>query len=317
MKKVLLIILSTLFITVAFSQQLEKQRVKEIDGEITKAVDAGNYEKAGLLKKEKELTKKLIVALEAGDMGQAKSIKYEISQLDGEYDEKTVLERELDKAIAAEDFDKAAEIKKQIADIDSKKSSPIFTSTTAGTDYNPKRDKILKSGYFIDGTFGGAWFTAYAGDRVADVVNSGVHFGVRMGNRFNFGRSSVYRPGLNLNYARFHVTYVPDILGDGEGITYVSLVPIGVGFANTIKFSDVLGLEFNFNLNMHLMILSDADIDPQTYLGPMIDPTVKLRYKNLAFGFDITYSPLANVGELENEVGLRVTTFGVSVGAKF
>lgn len=101
------------------SQKSEKTRIAEIEQEIPKAVDKGDYEKAALLKKEKETLQKIVKALENGDYQKAASLKEDLESGSSDSGVATTksrlseVEDEISKAVDEGDYGKAAELKKE------------------------------------------------------------------------------------------------------------------------------------------------------------------------------------------------------------
>jgi hypothetical protein len=101
------------------SQKSEKARIVEIDKEIPKAVEKGNYEKAASLKKEKETLQEIVKALENGDYQKAASLKEGLesgSSDNGAASTRSRLsevEDEISKAVDEGEYRKAAELKKE------------------------------------------------------------------------------------------------------------------------------------------------------------------------------------------------------------
>ena len=197
-------------------------------------------------------------------------------------------------------------------------------SQEEGSDYdkpNLLTNDVLKSGFFIEGLTNGIVtrlpsFSYYKGYGIAR-SDRGAGLGFRMGNRFYFGRSTKYRPGMNLNYLRFQMFLT-------QKTFLMSFAPIGVGFANLVNFNDKMGLEANFNVMLNFLFpftrrdyrngyIGDGG-NADAYWGLIFGPTVKFRYKVLAVGVDLGYSPLINLDE-DSGPG-NYTYFGVCIGVK-
>lgn len=180
---------------------------------------------------------------------------------------------------------------------------------------------VLKSGFFIEGLTNGivtrlpsfGYYKSYGRAR----SDRGAGLGFRMGSRFYFGNSTKYRPGMNLNYLRFQMFLT-------QKTFLMSFAPIGLGFANLINFNDEMGLEVNFNVMINFLFpftrkdyrvgyFGDGD-NADAYWGLIFGPTVKFRYKILAVGLDMGYSPLINLDE-DSGPG-NYTYFGVCIGVK-
>lgn len=101
------------------SQKSEKTRIAEIEKEIPKAVDKGDYEKAASLKKEKETLEEIVTALERGDYEKAANLKEglengsEVDGLVGTKSRLTNVNDEISKAVDDGNYEKAAELKKE------------------------------------------------------------------------------------------------------------------------------------------------------------------------------------------------------------
>lgn len=180
---------------------------------------------------------------------------------------------------------------------------------------------VLKSGFFIEGLTNGivtrlpsfGYYKGYGRAR----SDRGAGIGFRMGSRFYFGSSTKYRPGMNLNYLRFQMFLTRKTF-------LMSFAPIGLGFANLINFNDEMGLEVNFNVMLNFLFpftrkdyrngyVGDGG-NADAYWGLIFGPTVKFRYKVLAVGLDMGYSPLINLDE-DSGPG-NYTYFGVCIGVK-
>ncbi|MEX1191480.1 MAG: UvrB/UvrC motif-containing protein [Brumimicrobium sp.] len=116
---ILIIVFSLLIPHCSFTQNSEKARISEIEQEISKAVDKGDYEKAASLKKEKETLEAIIVALENGDYEKAANLKEGLETGSSGNNVATTksrlneVEDEISKAVDAGDYEKAAELKKE------------------------------------------------------------------------------------------------------------------------------------------------------------------------------------------------------------
>lgn len=115
----LLIVFSLLIPHFSQSQKSEKARISEIEQEIPKTVDKGDYEKAASLKNEKQTLEAIVVALENGDYEKAASLKEGLANGSSGNNVATTksrlneVEDEISKAVDAGDYDKAAELKKE------------------------------------------------------------------------------------------------------------------------------------------------------------------------------------------------------------
>lgn len=113
----LIILLSIPFFNIA--QKLEKARIAEIENEIPKAVDKGDYEKAASLKKEKETLEEIVEALEDGNYERAASLKKELSNgssdggVSGTRSRLAEVKDDISTAVDEGDYEQAAELKKE------------------------------------------------------------------------------------------------------------------------------------------------------------------------------------------------------------
>lgn len=199
--------------------------------------------------------------------------------------------------------------------------SIITFSVFAQEEVNPRTNKVLKSGFFAEGLISAVStkipsFGYYRGFSKAR-RDAGAGIGFRIGNRFNFGSSTKYRPGMNLNYLRFQLFFTP-------GAASLALSPIGVGFTNTISFNENMGLEANLNIMFNFLIpierneygttSTEDGSDVDAYFGTIFGPSVKFRYKVLAVGLDMGFSPLINLDEGAGRGSYSY--YGICVGVK-
>lgn len=161
------------------------------------------------------------------------------------------------------------------------------------------RNKLTKNGYFIDFMLGFG--------STSELFGSAFVPGFRMGNKFYSKKDSKFKPGFSLNYARIQVGLSP-----GVDYYYLSLSPVGVGFASITQFSEDAGLEVNFDGMINIFTSNDLDAG---MIGVLIGPNAKFRYKALAVGIDLGFGFGADPGGIE--APRSTSTFALTVGAKF
>lgn len=189
----------------------------------------------------------------------------------------------------------------------------LLTSISNAQDSDMDSEKILESGYFIEGVFASGVATSgsesyYTGGQT---VYSFPMVGVRMGTKFYFGGPSNMAFGMNLNYARL-------MLGIVENTTYqvydpyLNFAPIGLGAAWAYHFGNGFGMEVNGDF--HVTIYGNSG-ESDMNVGITINPNIKFRYKVLAIGFDLGYVNGRNLNNINGRG--EMASYGLSVGAKF
>ena len=153
-------------------------------------------------------------------------------------------------------------------------------------------------------------FTGPVSSSLQEYITHYVTLNLVIGNKWYFGSSEKWRPGLQLNWARIGINIDPD---DPISIFIgpKNLSPVNVGMCNIFKFSESMGLEVNFTAGLNVEIGLD-DIDDFTP-GLAVSPELKFRYNKLAVGID--YSRIQTF--LSNTRQSNWNTFGVTVGMKF
>ena len=122
----------------------------------------------------------------------------------------------------------------------------------------------------------------YTTSPIQENVTEYITINLVIGNKWYFGNSEKWRPGIQLNWARFGINIDPKnpfrVIIDPKNIS-----PVNVGMCNIFKFSENMGLEFNFTTGLNLEL--DLDYGRVTP-GLAITPELKFRYNNLAVGLD-------------------------------
>lgn len=182
--------------------------------------------------------------------------------------------------------------------------------------FEPK-DHLLTSGFFFNallGYGGNTRYDEYYYDPYYYPINNvgyqeytthNITMNLVIGNKWYFGSSEKWRPGLQVNWGRIGINLDPD---NPESIIIgaKNISPVNVGMCNIFKFSEKTGLELNFTTGFNLEVNPDYG---RTTPGLAISPEVKFRYNMLAIGID--YSRIQTFGndfELSNWniVGLTV-----------
>lgn len=122
-QKVVCAFVLLMFPLLTFSQQIEKERIQEINKEIAIAVGAQDYEQAAALKKEKELLEQIIEAINNGDYERAARLKNEIAkhpkvQIANTRKRLVEIDNDIKTAVDQGDYELAAELKKQKKDLE-------------------------------------------------------------------------------------------------------------------------------------------------------------------------------------------------------
>ena len=98
MKKLLLLLFCLgMFSVTSSAQSSNSERIKEIQTELDKAVEDGDFEKAAKLKKERDIRLEIETAIEAGDFDKAAELKAKLKDLEngGEQKKEPASEEEL------------------------------------------------------------------------------------------------------------------------------------------------------------------------------------------------------------------------------
>lgn len=140
------------------------------------------------------------------------------------------------------------------------------------------KDRLLESGIFVDILPGYGY-----GERTWPGTDYG-GMGARFGSKFYFGSSEKYRAGIQVTWVRFQIysTSLPNTnyYSKQDGI----FSPLGIAFANIIKFKDKQGLEFN--LGVAPVVLQPPTPGDFGQWGGMYGLDVKYRIGRFAIGLD-------------------------------
>lgn len=329
MKK--LIIASFLSLTALVSNaQNEDAQIQQIEIDIKAAAASGDYDKAAELQEKKATLIKIKEAVANGDYDLANKLKNgnsnSSSSTTGNSEIKE-LEAQQKQAAANGDYDKAAELGRKI-DALKNGSTVVQPSTTSdsnsgGRSRRPESERnnetesvssgssIMKRGFFLDIMPGYGYYTSdYTG-----LSTFGYAFSARLGNKFYFGKSDFYRPGIQIVWGRlgFISSSVPESFG-------IFFAPVNVGFTNLIAFNENMGLEFNYNMGIDLH--GDGLATGSIPIGWVYNPTVKFRIHKFAVGIDILYANPIGDGAVNYEGSVLYYDtgyyqYGVTAGLKF
>ncbi len=158
------------------------------------------------------------------------------------------------------------------------------------------KDRLFEPGFFMDLLPGYAREDYSFGNGLGSL-------GIRVGNKWYFGKGQKYRPGIQATWLRVNPFFsgpYPDDISDG----FIS--PLNLGFANIIKFGEKSGMEVNLNFGP---ILLDFPPEGPGDLDILYGMDVKYRYGRLAVGIDCT-----RIGAYYKN---PVNTISLSAGLKF
>ncbi len=141
-------------------------------------------------------------------------------------------------------------------------------------------------------------------------IARGASVGISIGNKWYFGRSKFYRPGIALIWAKTHLALVNDDFG--MPLARLIFSPLNLGFVQVLRFNDETGLELNLFAGFNGLAMLDSTL---FMLGYVIQPELKFRYKKLSIGFNFCYfsSDSPSNSNLQQESLL----LGLSIGGKF
>ncbi|MCP4442021.1 MAG: hypothetical protein GY810_24190 [Aureispira sp.] len=170
--------------------------------------------------------------------------------------------------------------------------------------------KIFKNGFFFDAVAqGGVYRTD---DLFIDFYDSYAVAGasLRFGNKWYFGKTDRYRPGLTATWAKAGANYILEDWGYAYPIYNFSLVNLGL--TNTFRFDDRSGLEINLNGGFNL--IADTDYG-ELYPGFVVNANIKYRFRKIAVGIDASYTYGNSLQD--RDMIADMTLIGLTVGLKF
>ena len=161
---------------------------------------------------------------------------------------------------------------------------------------------------YYDDYYYDPYYNNYTGP-ITSSIQEYITINLVIGNKWYFGNSEKWRPGFQLNWARIGINIDPinpfRVIIDPKSIS-----PVNVGMCNIFKFSENMGLEFNFTTGLNL----ELDLDyGRVAPGLAITPELKFRYNNLAVGLDYSRIQTFYSNALRQS---NWNIFGVTVGLK-
>lgn len=261
------------------AQTSNSARLDQIEREIKTAVENGDYDKANLLKQEKEVRLKIKNAIEAGAFDEAERLKSQLSKTN--------------------------------SNASSTNNSAVNNDEESKTSNNdsPTGNKLSKNGAFLDALFGYRSLT-----RTSQGYYSKGYLGVgfRLGYKWYFREYKNYTPGIQIIWIRAELL----LLGhEFIGLNF-NVSPFNVGFTNSFNINNI-GVEANLNFGLNATNVESIDYK---YLGLIINPTVKFRYKKLAIGIDIAHMGLSSYrgsDPMYDYTRGKYTSVGLTFGFKF
>lgn len=253
------------------------------------------------------------LSLEYLQTQQNKAIENENYEAAAKYKRAITLKSDLKEAVADENWDKAAEVKSELNNIDFNSNSSSSSNKNNNDEYfsndglkNNSDREFMEGGFFLDGMIGAGFLAA---NGFTSDPNVALNF--QFGTKWHFGEGRVYRPGLQMTWLR---------LGFQKAATstYFSthLYPVNIGYASIFGFSDNLGLEVNINFGAGLnFVLGDFPDNVDVQVGLHVNPNIKLRINSLAIGFDI--STLNGPMVISGSNWFATNMYSFTIGGKF
>lgn len=292
MRVVVVLISLLIFSGVLLAQTSNADRLAQIETELDRAVDNGNFEKAARLKEEREIRRDIESALEAGDFEKAASLKAQLEGNAGNNPEPTQRPPQTNQPTQGSGISVDDSPNQEL------RSEP---AETAG-EQSGRPNRITKSGFYLELLVGGG---GYSHQLVRNFTGPAIAF--NLGNKFYMGdKNRDIRFGLDMNWGS-----IGGIVNSGGfyGGGAVHLAFVNPGFTMGASFNDAIGIEANFYMGPSVMIYTDQ-IDSEVGGGLRFGPQVKFRYKVLAVGFEFRYTRAFNE-VMDSRIG------GIIIGVKF
>lgn len=301
MKKLITALFFVLFATALNAQSNNTERLQQIPTEINAAVEAGDFDKAAELKREREIREQIQAAIEAGDFDKAAELK---AQLNGN----------TAPAKVSDETNNTGDI-----GITKKTGTPKKKTATPDSKNAVRENKITSNGVFIEALIGSANYQyAYYVDNPFGPENfvsgyenvSALAIGFKFGNKFYFGgKDNPFRIGLNVHWVELNAL----LGGFHEPSVQIAVVNPGIGAA--WAFNRSLGVEANLNFGFSSLFIGDfEDQSGANQIGGYgvgFTPQVKFRFRALAVGFESNILNAINIETMNSRI------FGVTIGAKF
>ena len=170
------------------------------------------------------------LSLEYLQTQQNKAIENENYEAAGKYKKAITLKGGIKEAVADENWDKAAEFKRELNNLNFKGSSRNFDEGYYNSNGLKKVDEreFMEGGFFLDGMLGSRFLGV---NGLTLDPNFALNF--QMGTKWHFGQGQVYRPGLQMTWLR---------LGFQKAVSTtflaINLYPMNIGYASIFGFSD-------------------------------------------------------------------------------
>lgn len=271
MKKIIILLLFAISFTLVSAQENADLSLEYLQTEQNKAIENENYEAAGKYKK--------AITLKGG----------------------------IKEAVADENWDKAAEFKRELNNLNFKESSRNFDEGYYSSNGLKEFDEreFMEGGFFMDGMIG-------AGDAIGFTFDPTLALNFQLGTKWHFGEGNVYRPGLQMTWLRLGIQ-------KAVSSTYFSLnmYPVNIGYASIFGFTDEIGMEVNLNFGAGLnFLLGQFPFDVGVHAGFHINPNIKFRFNSLAIGFDVSSlnGPILTIG---NSTWYATNIYSITIGGKF
>ena len=187
-------------------------------------------------------------------------------------------------------------------------------------------DHIMSNGFFLDGMicynmanlgeletinyYDQNGYYLYSEEIIDDRSVNYFGFNVRLGNKWYFGTSETWRPGIQATWARIGV-FIPEDLGFNPPKFTLSL--LNLGFANAIKFNESNGMEINANVGFSMNgipLPSAINNNDNLQIGVIFGGEVKYRYKAIAVGFDYSRINLEAPNQRSSKMNVIAATIG-------
>lgn len=283
MKNLLTLLLVLFVVNLSLAQSKNKERLDEIDNLIEQAVEAGDYDQAAQLKKEKTIRLDIEKALADQDYDKAEELKSELERMENGQKNEAVREEKVE--------EKTQESNVRVAENNSEPSS--------------EKQYIHKHGFAMDILL--QFNPGYTGIGPA----------IQLGNKWYFGHGSFFRPGLQVLWGRIgFYGMINSVYGGG---IIPTIAPVNVGFCGAFSFNNKVGIETNLSMGLILTnrptttyvpggyeydyfydtytyVPGYYDYDTEFGVGFNIGPAVKFRYKYLAIGIDYRAIPVHSAG---------------------
>lgn len=180
---------------------------------------------------------------------------------------------------------------------------------------SPRPTTPSKTSYDIHNTGRYADFIIGGGHGSDDYGTAGYfNLGVQTGTRKYFTKGKVYRPGLDIRYAKLNLHFGG---GRRDNTSYRSFTfgidyGISLGFANGIKISENVGIEIILGLGIGYFLRLQSDFH-LGIIAPSINSTIKCRIKNFSIGIDAN-NQLLGFDVLDSFNTLNAGFYGISIG---